>query len=116
MIEISQATAEDFLQIAGMAPPHSFQGYCIRQDGKCVAIGGIFIADGQFVMFTDFACPVGKKYVIKAARMVMELAKKKHAPVLAVRDPDRPTSHSLLTHFGFQPLMDSPAGEVYVWQ
>ncbi len=115
-IEVAQATAEDMLQISGKQSPYSFQGYSIRMNGVCVAIGGVFLQHGQLVAFTDFACPVPKRYVVKAARLVVNLISKKRAPVLALRDESRPTAHSLLSHFGFEPLMNTPTGEVYKWQ
>lgn len=112
---IVPATEADFVAVYGHRPRYSMQGYAVRQDGRAVAIGGLYTADRRHVVFSQITEPVSRKVIVQVCHKVMTLVRARGTRVFAIRDTSLPTSASLLDHFGFQLVTKTAEGEFYQW-
>lgn len=111
--EIVAATLADFVALYGHPPPFSFQGFVVRDAGVPVGIGGLYLSNGAYVVFSRINAAIRKRVIVAVCRKVMDLARDKGVQVYAVREEGVMTSPGLLAHFGFEQLDDS---EVYLWR
>lgn len=111
-MEILPATLEDFVALYGHAPPYSFQGFTVHDQGQPVGMGGLYYSNGALVVFSRINAVISRRVIVQVCRKVMTLARERGAQVYAMRDPAIATSAGLLAHFGFEQIEDS---EVYLW-
>ena len=107
------ATAADLKAFYGDKPRPTVRAIVGVVDGVPLGVAGISYERGQLMLFSDLK-PEGRKYrkaIVKAARMVLEMAK--GIPILALAE--HPSSCRFLTRLGFTYIGSSPAGEVFRW-
>jgi len=107
-----QATREDFEDIYGVPPQHTFRAIVGEADGVLVGIGGVILSD--VVMAFQTLLPGWEKYkrdMVRGTRLMMERIKEEHCCVYAIPEPTE-TAPGFLRHFGFEPL----GGEYGVYQ
>lgn len=112
---IRPATRQDFIELEGTPPCRSsFAETALSDDGRILAIWGIYPHKTRWMMFSHFTEEFrrNKRYMVKAVRSVMELlADRPWMPVIAVADQEIDGSEVLLQHMGF----DHVYGDVYQW-
>ena len=114
MITIRPATYDDLVAIDGMAPPRTCRAQAAVQDGKVVAVWGIYPFNTRFMLFSNLSDEfLAKKrnVVIGIAAVWKLLADRPKLPVLAFADPEIKGSDALVKHMGFECL----SGDLYQW-
>lgn len=82
---------------------YSSRAVVVVQDGEVVGVGGICRVGIHHLIFSDMReGRVSKKDIVRAARMVLELASR-YTSVIAYADEELATSRGFIEHFGFQP-------------
>lgn len=96
------ATPEDLTKFYGPDNPVYFSARAVvaERDGELLGVGGICRVNKQMQVFTDIRGDVSKKDIIRAARMVIDLANR-YTAVVAYADLDKPTAIGFGKHFGF---------------
>lgn len=117
-VKIRPANVQDVIAIYGHPPRHSMKAYAAEIDGKTVGVAGLYYAPDSIIAFSN-AHPDYRNHKIGAAKMtlkILDLLHRTNVPVMAVADKDIPTSEDFLLRCGFEYLMRTSEGEVYVWQ
>jgi hypothetical protein len=114
---IRKATREDWLAFFGEPPKNSSRAIVGEVDGEIVGICGLRYNDG---FMTAFSClnDKGARYkfsIMKAGKMLLEMFKEHPGIIVALADPDIPTSSRFLERLGFMFMHDSEEGRVYRW-
>lgn len=110
------ARIEDFVALYGEAPARTCFAYAADLDGKVVGVGGVSYHSEGHVFFSKILDELRphRRFIVKAARIVADVARK--AGAKAIADPREARSSKLLTHLGFTKIDDSAQGEVFAWK
>lgn len=103
MTEIVPATPQLAEAFYGRPAPHSFRGWAAVRDGRPMGIAGIYIADGELVVFSDFAEGLDRRTMVRGVHIIRQMLDEVRAPVVALQDPGSPSSPALLARLGFRP-------------
>lgn len=112
MTRVRYATPADILAFYGEAPRPSMQAVVLEVDGAVLGVGGLYTEAGRIIGFSDFK-PEAANYklsIIRGAKMILELMRKKRRPIYAVRDESIDTAPGFLAYLGFE-----QDGDYYVW-
>lgn len=108
MIKLKPLTAELYQRYEGEPPPVTMRGYAFVDDEDVLGIVAVF---NRCVMFDiDDRLKYHKRAIVKAWPVFKKLLT--GGAFFAIRDTTEPTSHGLLTHFGFEPLHD----DIYIYR
>lgn len=108
MIKLKPLTADLYQRYEGSPPPVTMRGYAFV-DGDDVL--GIVAVWNRCVMFEiRDRLKSHKRAIVKAWPVFKTLLS--NGTFFAIRDTSEPTSHGLLTHFGFEPLHD----DIYIYR
>lgn len=112
-IRVSPLTKEIFERYEGGPPPFSIKGFAILDGDEPFCIGCVsqFTAP-TFLLFDanrDMNSITMKRYLIEGFRKIKPLLV---GEIYAHRDEEKPTSDSLLRHFGFEPV----DGDIYQYR
>jgi hypothetical protein len=114
------ATAGDLLEYYGQTFPFSVRALVITIDDRVRGVLGLARRGDHYLLFSDtreeLRPYLGRMPILRAIRRVMGWMEERGAPVLAVRSETEPRSAGLLERMGFEPYMQTSAGEVYRWQ
>ena len=105
MIELIPATQKHVELFYEGLPPYSMRGIVALEDGKPIGIGGTFNLAGRTYMFSEMREEAfkHKKYILKAARLVLDQARDK---IVYAQAEQWSTAPRFLKHLGFE-LIDS---------
>ena len=103
MLNIREATRQDFIEIYGKPPSMTVRALAAIEDEKPVAIGGYYLLNGVAVAFTDLGRPLPKRDLVKVGRAFLAFLKDMKLEVCAAAGPHGDTA---LQHFGFEPVGD----------
>lgn len=106
-IKVSPLTQEIFERYEGGPPPFSVRGFAILVDDEPVCIGCVSrFTSPTFMIFDasrDMSSVAMKRALIHGFHKVKQYF---IGDVFAHQDKEKPTSDSLLRHFGFEPIGD----------
>jgi hypothetical protein len=117
-VDIRPATAEDFRVLYGNPPRKTMRAYTAVYDGQPVAVAGIYYYPDQVVAFSKILPEYAhlKAGLGRGALKVLRMLKDINKPVLAVAEPDIPTSAEFLERCGFEYIHTTSQGKVYIWR
>lgn len=117
-LTIHKASAFDLREYYGGPPPYTMSAYVMREDGKIVAIFGIYQFNGLSVAFSESKVDMKKhmRSVVRGSRILMGQIKISGKAVVAIADTGHETSHKFLSRLGFVYIGASDKGGVYKWQ
>jgi hypothetical protein len=117
-IEIRPATAEDVEAVYGTRPPRTMRAYAAVLEGKTIAVAGVYYYSDQVVAFSNILPEYRhlKHGLAKGAVKVLGLLRQMDKPVVAVAEPDIPTSAEFLERCGFEYMKTTSQGKVYLWR
>jgi hypothetical protein len=117
-VEIRPATAEDISLLYGEYPRKTMRAYTALYDGQPIAVAGVYYYPDQVVAFSKILPEYAhlKAGLGRGALKVLRLLKEINKPVLAVAEPDIPTSSEFLERCGFEYIMTNSQGRVYAWR
>lgn len=105
--------------------PGTVRAYVVTLDGKVAGIAGLILPGlgtrwGAVEAFSEMS-PELEPYlrhpvVLGAIGRVIRLIRKSRVPVMAIADPNLPTSEPLLKRLGAVPIGRTDDGEVYLWK
>ncbi len=107
MITIRPATLEDMTAIDGQPPPRTCRAHAAIEDGKVVAVWGIYPINTRFLLFSSLSDEFlarRRNVVLGIAAVWKLLADRPRLPVLAIADPEIKGSDVLVRHMGFDHL------------
>ena len=105
MITVRSATTSDFESIDGSPPGRTVRALVLEQDGRRLALFGVYPMNTNYVMFSTFTdeCRANKRAMAMAVKSIWQLIAKIPAmPLLAHADPEIKGSDVLLRHMGFE--------------
>jgi len=110
-------TRKDWMEFFGEPPHNSSRTIVGEVDGEIVGICGLRYNDG---FMTAFSClnEKGAKYkfsIMKAGKMLLDMFEKHPGIIMAIAEPELPTSSRFLERLGFVFMHDSEDGRVYRW-
>jgi hypothetical protein len=117
MLEIRPIKRGDFEAIYGHPPTRTIRGFTAIDNGRPVAVAGVYYLPDQIVAFCRVTPEAQRQrhWMAVGYRKIKELLDSMEAPVFAVADPAIPTAENLLMRCGFEYLNKGPNGEVFVW-
>ena len=111
---IRPATREDLASVDGQAPTRTCRAQAVIEDGKCIAVWGVYVMNTRRVLFANFTPAFRKSrrnFVVGIKALKQFLAEGPDLPILSRADPEIPGSDVLLEHIGFEHLH----GRLYQW-
>lgn len=101
MIELKPATQKDVEAFYGKLPAFTMRGIVAVKEGEVIGLGGTYQHQGNTIVFCDMkeSAKRYRKYILKAAKMVMAGIKDKR--VFAICDTKQDTAPRFLEHLGF---------------
>jgi hypothetical protein len=105
-LEFRPATPDLVREYYGGPAPVTFKGYVAVLDDRPVGVGGVSFVNGVRVAFSEMKDEMRPhlKARARAVRVMERLLDSYSAPILAVANPDEPTSAGLLRKLGFKDL------------
>lgn len=100
-MKVRPATHADFMAFYGRRPSATCRALvAVNAEGKLLAIGGYYLAQGMAVVFTDHRDEMSKRDRVNGARALVDMLKKLMMDVIAVSEIEDAVA---LKHFGFKP-------------
>lgn len=115
MVSIRPAKAGDYEAIYGEPLKHSIRAYTAEIDGKPVGIAGVAYVGGQVSAFSKGLPGIPKHWAARGTVVVKKMLREMNCPVLAIADPEIPTSSDFLKRVGFEHVTTNSQGEVFRW-
>lgn len=115
MIRVVPATEEAARQVYGDRERRSFRGVAFERDEEVIGCAGLYLTNGAMVMFFDGDAQAVRREpraVVKAYRMLLEIAKERGLLVIAHASEAAEASERLLKHMGFHRL----SGRTFAWK
>ena len=102
MVTIERANTYDVHEWYQGSPAYSMQGYIAREDGKPIALSGVFWCQGRKYIFSELRerAFAYKKSILKIAKQIVK--DHDNEVLYAVSDRDITTSERLLKRLGFE--------------
>lgn len=109
MTAIVPLTAAHFDDFDGERPTMTVWGLAVVDAGRVLGVAAIYPEAGSLMLIARFApagrelltVARGKRWLLLAARRVLDLASTRHLPIYAIADTAIDGSEALLEHLGF---------------
>lgn len=115
-MELRPVRAGDYEAIYGEPLKHSIKGFVVTVDGEPRGIAGVAYVDGQVNAFSRGLPGIPKKWIVRGVKLTLGMIEEMNCPVLAIADPEIPTSHAFLERCGFEHVTTNSQGEVFRWR